>query len=210
MRRLKIDIKLLYKLYCIEGYSGNDLEKVFNADCTTIRKRLKKYGWIRTGKESHNQSRYVEKIRIANLGRKASDETRNKLSIVHKGLQSREKHPLWKGGVTSINKVIRYSDGYIEWRNFIFKRDDYVCQICGKRGVNLRANHIKKFSDFPELRFEKNNGIVICTDCDYKLVMSHEKDWESYFNFNLESRGIIKSDYIPEYLSLERGGGYVF
>ncbi len=207
-RRIPIDKNKLYQLYCIEGYSTSDLEKVFNADSSTIGNRLKKYGWMRINKEAHNQPKYTKKLVKANLGKKASKETKEKSSLAHKGLNAREKHPMWKGGITPLNKVIRHSDEYKQWKNFIFDRDNYICQICGERGGKLRANHIKRFADCPELRFEKNNGIVICDNCDYKLVMGHEKKWESYFNFNLETRGIIESEFIPKMLGLEGGHSY--
>lgn len=99
-----------------------------------------------------------------------------------------DKNPAWKGGITAENLKIRTSEEYLAWRNFVFKRDDYTCQICGERGGNLRANHIKRFSDYPEERMNKKNGITICKDCDYRWVFFREKDWESYFNFNLQTR----------------------
>ena len=92
-----------------------------------------------------------------------------------------EKNNLWQGGITPINRRIRTSSEYKNWRRIIFERDDYTCQICGKRGVNLRANHIKKFSDYPELRFEFNNGITICSDCDLRWVLWHEPEWGHWF-----------------------------
>ena len=97
----------------------------------------------------------------------------------------------WKGGINPINLSIRTSFEYQIWRKKIFERDDYVCQICGERGGNLRANHIKKFSDYPELRLIENNGITLCKNCDLRWVFHHEPEWESYFNFNLETRNKI-------------------
>lgn len=60
----------------------------------------------------------------------------------------------------------------------------------------MRANHIKKFADYPELRLVVNNGITICEDCDYKFVFNHEEEWESYFNFNLTARGFLPDKHI--------------
>ena len=103
---------------------------------------------------------------------------------------SKEKHWNWQGGITKLNHKIRTSLEYKKWRKNIFTRDDFTCQICGRRGGELRANHIKKFVDYPELRFVKNNGITICRDCDIRWVLYHEKEWESYFLFNLLTRQI--------------------
>lgn len=123
--------------------------------------------------------------------RKLSKKHKIILSESHKG----DKNPQWKGGITPEIMKIRNSLEYKIWRKDIFGRDDYTCQICGERGGVLRANHIKKFADYPELRFEPTNGIVICKDCDVKWVLHHEPDWESYFNFNLMNRNILNYQY---------------
>lgn len=76
-----------------------------------------------------------------------------------------EKSPLWKGGVTEINKKIRSSAKIKKWRRDVFHRDDYTCQICGVRGCELQADHIKPFSLFPKERFELSNGRTLCVPC---------------------------------------------
>lgn len=87
-----------------------------------------------------------------------------------------ERHWLWKGGVTSTNKKIRQSHEYKEWRNSVFKRDDYTCVNCGKRGGVINADHIKPFSLFPELGFDLNNGRTLCKDCHTRIGWSLFKD----------------------------------
>lgn len=49
-------------------------------------------------------------------------------------------HPKWTGR-TKLTKSIRGCPKYKEWRSFIFERDDFTCQKCGKRGVYLEADH---------------------------------------------------------------------
>ena len=39
--------------------------------------------------------------------------------------------------------------------------------VCGNVGGYLNAHHIKKFSEYPELRFELSNGMTMCRDCHY-------------------------------------------
>jgi len=143
-----------------------------------------------------------------------SEETKKKLSIAGKGkntwtkglkfgpmvLEHRKKigqaqlgnkHWNWQGGRSSINEIIRHSFEYKQWRTNVFQRDEFICQICDTKGGELRGNHIKKFADYPELRFELTNGITICKSCDLTMVMYHEPEWESYFNFNLMNRGLL-------------------
>lgn len=71
----------------------------------------------------------------------------------------------WKGGITPLNFAIRTSYPYMSWRREVFKRDDYTCQICNARGVPIHADHIKEFSNYPELRFELSNGRTLCVPC---------------------------------------------
>lgn len=103
-------------------------------------------------------------------GRKLSDETRRKMSMVHKQRVLDGKNHFWKGGVTQINEKIRNSFEYKIWREAVFKRDLYTCIWCGKKNGNgktiiLNADHIKPFALFPELRFAIDNGRTLCKEC---------------------------------------------
>src|SRR5258708_2347766 len=88
-------------------------------------------------------------------------EQRRHLSESKKG----DKSPFWKGGISSINALIRNSFEYKNCRRTVFERDDYTCQECGQKGGTLNAHHIKQFAYSPELRFELSNGLSLCLDC---------------------------------------------
>lgn len=79
-----------------------------------------------------------------------------------------EKSPSWQGGKTITQLLIRSSAKYKEWRESIFVRDNYVCQLCGQRGGKLNADHIKPFALYPELRLEESNGRTLCVPCHRK------------------------------------------
>lgn len=100
-----------------------------------------------------------------NKGKKASVELRKKLSDAHRGLQIGSKNPAWKGGITPINAKIRASLEYRLWRKAVLERDKYICIWCGQRQGSLHVDHIKRFSDYPELRFAIDNGRTLCFDC---------------------------------------------
>lgn len=83
---------------------------------------------------------------------------------------SGENHYNWKGGITKESEKIRKSRAYIKWRNLVFERDDYTCQLCNKRStkgsrIEIQADHIKPFAKYPQLRFEISNGRTLCVEC---------------------------------------------
>jgi len=109
-----------------------------------------------------------------------TEETRGRLSKNHKGnipwnkgkkypQYSGKNNPAWKGGVSSQYEKIRHSEEYNQWRLLVYKRDDHTCQDCGHRFIDIVAHHIKSFADFEALRFDVNNGKVLCKSCHSKL-----------------------------------------
>lgn len=76
----------------------------------------------------------------------------NKIAL--KGINSGSKHPNWQGGKTSLNKQIRRSDKYMQWRSDVFKRDGWTCQTCRARGY-VEAHHKKEL-----IKIVKENNIV--------------------------------------------------
>lgn len=95
-----------------------------------------------------------------------------------------EKNGNWKGGITPINKALRETFEYEEWRTKVFERDLYTCQGCGKIGGWLEADHIKPFALYPELRLEISNGRTLCKPCHKKL------GWE-LFRENNPMKGMV-------------------
>ena len=108
----------------------------------------------------------VERMRNKLKGRKKSEEHRAKLSKtrIERGIAKGANNSNWKGGITPINKVIRYSEEYKLWRQAVFKRDNYQCIWCGSN-TGIEADHIKQFALFPELRFAIDNGRTLCHEC---------------------------------------------
>ena len=102
------------------------------------------------------------------------------------GLRVREKHHNWKHN-RKLKEHIREGFKYINWRNSIFKRDNYTCQECGIRSGNgkkviLNAHHVKPFykiidennistleeADKCNELWDLNNGLTLCQQCHIK------------------------------------------
>lgn len=52
-----------------------------------------------------------------------------------------------------------------QFRKDVFERDNYTCQICGKRSTNLNAHHLNSFNWDVNNRYNKENGITLCEKC---------------------------------------------
>lgn len=76
-------------------------------------------------------------------------------------------------GLTKRGKLERYTF-YRLYTQKVFLRDDYTCQICGDYGGNLHVDHIKKWSDYPELRFELDNCRTLCRPCHYYVTFKRK------------------------------------
>lgn len=124
----------------------------------TAEHRLKISRSLMGKKQSQEQIRNAALTRI---GKRRTSEQRAKMS-------GPNCH-LWRGGITSVNKMARECWEYDEWRRSVFKRDNYQCVIGGKdHGNKLQADHIKSFSQYPDLRYVVSNGRTLCEDCHKK------------------------------------------
>ncbi len=93
-------------------------------------------------------------------GKKASEETKRKMSLVRWG----SKNANWKGGLTEIVKGIRRSPEFYQWRKAVLERDNHTCQDC-EVTEKIEAHHIRPIIDYPEGIFEIENGLSLCGDC---------------------------------------------
>lgn len=106
-------------------------------------------------------------------GKSRDLSTRLKISQNRKGLTAKEKHPNWKGGISNELHNLRQTFEYKEWRKNVFKRDGWRCVLCSFRSIkrgDIHADHIKRFADFPTLRFELTNGRTLCVPCHMQIT----------------------------------------
>lgn len=78
-----------------------------------------------------------------------------------------ENHPLWVKDRTKLSRKTsgteRMAYFYSFWRKQVKDRDGHRCRINnGDCRGRLEVHHILPWRDFPELRYEVNNGITLC------------------------------------------------
>ncbi|SRR6266550_2072632 len=104
---------------------------------------------------------------------------KNRPEVVAKKTHRGSSNPNWIHDRTKV----KFQRSRIElkwWREEIFRRDNYVCQECGKRGGRLQAHHKKSYALFPNLRFDISNGEALCEDC-HKKTSSYCRSLEVQF-----------------------------
>lgn len=75
----------------------------------------------------------------------------------------------WKGGITSENYRQRRTFG-MTMQKAVFERDNYTCQLCSVRGVNLQVDHIQSWAEYVDLRFSMDNCRTLCANCHYEIT----------------------------------------
>lgn len=93
-------------------------------------------------------------------------ETRKKLSAHFQGVDLEE----WEDFSNDEHKRAWKSKRAKRWSQDIFKRDDYTCGVCSKRGGDLEAHHIIRRIDAPELTYVLGNGITLCVLCHREIT----------------------------------------
>lgn len=159
-------------------------------DCLDCGKKLKGYTQVRCidcHLKSDKAKAHLKEVHADRKGQPSprkgvtlSDETKAKISAnrkgIGKGIRGPHGHPAWNrigDGITPKNKLER-----AEFRRQIvpsvLKRDDYTCQICEQKGGYLHVDHIKKWAEYPELRYDLNNCRTVCRACHYYITFKRK------------------------------------
>lgn len=104
-----------------------------------------------------------------------SDKSKDRMSKAQLGRKATYKGELhwnWKGGISNTsNERVKFLK-YICPK--VLSRDNYTCQICDQYSGYLHVDHIKKWSDYPELRFDMNNCRTLCRSCHYYITFKRK------------------------------------
>lgn len=130
-----------------------------------------------------SQQTQIEKYGVPNYGALWSKQHSGELS------------PTWIGEAVKHERTDRQLPEYREWRKSVFNRDLYTCQVCGARNGNgkyirLEAHHIFNWNNYPEMRYDIDNGITLCQKCHnefHSLFGKKDNTKEQFLKF-LESK----------------------
>jgi hypothetical protein len=80
---------------------------------------------------------------------------------------SGENNPRWIKDRTKLCRISKQGERrtsvYFNWRKEVWKRDGWGCMLNGDScNGNIVAHHIKRWIDYPELRYDIKNGITLC------------------------------------------------
>lgn len=84
-----------------------------------------------------------------------------------------------------VNENKAYDVKYIYWAREVKKRDNRKCKIANQdcKG-HLTSHHILPWRDYPELRYEVNNGITLCHH-------HHPRKWEDEVKLIQTFQGLV-------------------
>lgn len=157
--------------------------------------RVRKYADSKRGRSRSRETK--EKLRKANLGKRLSEEHKEKIRETMKktgaGMATRfkkgsipwdkgkkcpqlsgENNASWRGGIARLP----YPYEFTKVREQVLKRDNYTCRECGKNRdeVILAVHHI----DYDKNNNNEENLITLCFSCHAKTGFKRS-DWTEYF-----------------------------
>ena len=155
----------LTEQYINNGLSTNEIGKIVNAGGRTVATWLENFNIDRrpTG------GAYKK-------GTKVSAEIRKKQSKAKKGKLLGKDNPNWKGGLISDEVRDRRSYQAKRWREECRNRDKNQCTLCGSV-ERLHVHHILPYKDYPDRRWDINNGQTVCALCHEKIHKRRFPDW---------------------------------
>jgi hypothetical protein len=93
-----------------------------------------------------------------------------------------ENHHLWIKDRSNLSRRDERNDqSYREWRRQVWLRDSFKCKIANPdcKG-RIEAHHILSWREYPELRYDINNGITLC-QAHHPRIRAEEKRLSPFF-----------------------------
>jgi len=168
----------LYTLYYWQGYSLDECGRYFGCTKMKVQTFMKNHDLPLRPKKYFTPEQRRARIGKYNgfFGKRHSIETREKLSVIRQKVSEDE----WVG---FRQKRSKHCKEYVEWRTQVFERDEYKCLWClaefSEHQGSLQGHHIKRWADYPDLRYKISNGLTLCRG-HHKMTINRETEFEEF------------------------------
>jgi len=150
----------LYKI----GFTYQEVADMIGTGQYAVSQWIKKNGCLRTIAETRLLKKQKSHSGFFKKGHKTWNKGKKYLVV------AKENNHNWQGGRSSLEKLIRNSVKYKQWRVDTYKRDYYTCQVCDYKGKDLIAHHDTiSFNEIYENFLNKNTKLDPIKD-KYKLL----------------------------------------
>ena len=200
----------LYDLYIVQRLSANKIADMVHRDPKRVWDWLKDFdiptrprgtdygqcfhkGDPGPWKGKHLPEETKEKMRQARL---KDGHVPYLINGVHWLHATGRKPASWKGGVTPLRQKIYSTDAWKKCVQIVWQRDNATCRRCGKKysrtdGMKpFHIHHIYGFAQFPYLRANPDNLVLLCKEC-HNFVHSKQ---------NIDHEFMLKKIIIPSWL----------
>lgn len=116
------------------------------------------------------QGKYQSTQPSPNAGKRMSQEARYKMRQAKLGIRG-EAHPLWRPWTKQSHRDRIFFRNTMQKK--IFERDSWKCVLCSEK-KDLQVDHIKRWADYPELRFVEDNCRTLCAKCHYRITFGRD------------------------------------
>ncbi len=116
-------------------------------------------------RDAYNPTKFKKGQVSPNKGKKMSEETKLKISIAKKGKNMGRDNHNWivDRSLVKVGDRCLHDPLTKKWRQEVKIRDGFTCRIADNNcGGRLEVHHILSWRDYPELRYQPNNGITLC------------------------------------------------
>ena len=106
--------------------------------------------------------------------------------------QSGENNSNWKDyPLKDEIRKLRKSKYNRIWVKEVKEKYNYTCDVCGSK-ENLHSHHLYNWADYPDYRFELDNGVCLCKKCHFefhKIYGKKNNTKEEYLEYKNYKKG---------------------
>lgn len=153
------------------GRTLDSLGKQYHVSAMTIRAKIIAHGAKTRGysdaaiqREKQNGTVHKAHARIREMCK--TGEFQKNRSAMLQGIPVEK----WKGFITPENERLVASPEYKIWKQTVFRRDNFTCQLCNDHDCPLAAHHIYPKAKYPDKVLDVDNGITLCNLCHHKTI----------------------------------------